>query len=246
MRAMAENFIHERKGAVARITLNMPDIGNALSLSRATRLGRLISDYATDESVRAILLRGAGAHFCRGRDRSDDPKGKFETLREWRAALADPVLGLFTAVRDAPIPVVAAVTGLANGLGCALAGACDVTITADDAQFGIPAMDQNRPPTLAMSGAFDRVLPKHLQWMVYTCRKLDARAAQAIGLVSHVVPAAAFDAEVERTLTEITRAERGALIAVKKYVRESRLLDLRAAAELGGDIQGQFELALDD
>jgi enoyl-CoA hydratase len=243
---MAEDFIHRRDGAVARITLNMPDIGNALSLSRATRLGKLVSGCAADDNVRVILLRGAGAHFCRGRDRGDDPNGKFETLREWRAALADPVLGLFNAVRGAPIPVVAAVTGLANGLGCALAGACDVTIAAEDAQFGIPAMDRGRPPTLAMSGAFDRVLPKHLQWMVYTCRKLDARAAAAIGLVSHVVPAAALDAEIERTLAEVTRAGRGALIAVKKYIRESRLLDLRAAAALGGDIQGEFELAPGD
>jgi enoyl-CoA hydratase/carnithine racemase len=243
---MAEDFIHRRDGAVARITLDMPENGNALSLSRATRLGTLISDYAADESVRAILLRGAGAHFCRGRDRGDDPKGEFDTLHEWRAALADPVLGLFNAVRDTPVPVVAAVTGLANGLGCALASACDVTIAAEDAQFGIPAMDRGRPPTLAMSGAFDRVPPKALQWMVYTCRKLDARAAAAIGLVSHVVPAAAFDAEIERTLAEMTRAGRGALIAVKKYIRESRLLDLRAAAELGGNIQGRFELGLGD
>lgn len=243
---MAEDFIHQRDGTVARITLNMPAKGNALSLGRATALATLIADSAADETVRAILLRGAGAHFCRGRDRSDDPTAKFTTLRDWRAALADPVLGLFTAVRDAPIPVVAAVTGLANGLGCALASACDVTIAAEDAQFGIPAMNQSRPPTLAMSGAFDRALPKHLQWMVYTCRKLDARAAKEIGIVSHVVPAAALDAEVERTLAEMTKAGRGALMAVKTYVREARLLDLRAAAELGGNIQGQFELALED
>ena len=242
---MADDFIHERDGAVARITLNMPDKGNALSLGRATALGRLIGGYAADENVRTILLRGAGAHFCRGRDRADDPTGKFSTVAEWRAALADPVLGLFNAVRNAPIPVVAAVTGLANGLGCALASACDVTIAAEDAQFGIPAMDQNRPPTLAMSGHFDRVPPKALQWMVYTCRKLDARAAKEIGIVSHVVPASALDAEVERTLAEMTKAGRDALIAVKTYVRDSRLMTLRAAAELGGDIQAEFELGLE-
>lgn len=242
---MATDFIHERDGSVARITVNMPDKGNALSLGRATALAKLIASDAADENVRAILLRGAGPHFCRGRDRSDDPPNEFSNLAAWRAALADPVLGLFNAVRDAPIPVVAAVTGLANGLGCALASACDVTIAADDAQFGIPAMDQNRPPTLAMSGAFDRVPPKALQWMVYTCRKLDARAAKEIGLVSHVVPASVFEAEVERTLAEITKAGRQALIAVKGYVRESRLMTLRAAADLGGDIQGEFELAID-
>jgi enoyl-CoA hydratase/carnithine racemase len=96
-----------------------------------------------------------------------------------------------------------------------------------------------------MSGAFDRVPPKALQWMVYTCRKLDARAAKEIGLVSHVVPREAFDGEIERTLAEITKAGRQALIAVKAYVRESRLMTLRAAADLGGDIQGEFELAID-
>ncbi len=51
----------------------------------------------------------------------------------------DPVLSLFTAVREAPVPVIAVVHGLANGLGCALAAVCDVTIAADDALFGIPA-----------------------------------------------------------------------------------------------------------
>ncbi len=56
-----------------------------------------------------------------------------------RAALMDPVLSPFTAVREAPVSVIAVVHGLANGLGCALAAVCDVTIAADDALFGIPA-----------------------------------------------------------------------------------------------------------
>ena len=242
---MADDFIHRRDGHVARITLNMPETGNALSLARAVALAALIGDYAAREDVRVVLLRGAGTDFCRGRDRQGEPEGPFATVADWRTALADPVLSLFGAVRHAPVPVVAAVTGLANGLGCALAAACDVTIAAEDAQFGIPAMHQDRPPTLAMSGHIDRVPSKALQWLVYTCRRVDAHAAQAMGIVSHVVAPAEFEAEVECTLDEIARASRSALYAVKTYMREARLLDARAAASLGGDIQAEFELGVE-
>lgn len=240
---MTDVFNRIQDGAVARITIDRQEKGNALSLPLAERLGALIRQCAADPVTRVVVLRGAGENFCSGRDRSDDPPNDFTTAPEFRAALADQVLSLFSAVREAPVPVVALVQGRATGLGCALAASCDITIAADNAEFGIPAMRHDRPPTLALSGHFDRVPPKALLWMVYTARRIGAADARAIGLVSHVAPPEMLDAELERVLEEVTRAGREALIAVKTYVREARLLDAAAATDLGGDMMAAFELS---
>src|ERR1700682_6185623 len=135
-----------RDGAVATITIDRPGDGNVLTLDMLLALTAAIkSAAATDAKV--IVLRTAGADFCRGRDPKGGPANP--TALVLRDQVLQPILDVYDALNNAPQPTGCAVQGAAYGFGCAMATACDVTIAADVAKFRLPEMQHNLPPTLA-------------------------------------------------------------------------------------------------
>src|SRR6185312_6780278 len=96
----------------------------------------------------------------------------------------EPILDLYQAMRNAPVPIIAAVQGRAAGVGCALAGLADVGIAAEDAQFTIPEMNHDIAPTLVMTALTDRIPRNHLAHLVITRDPIDGRMAQTLGLVA--------------------------------------------------------------
>ena len=115
-----------------------------------------------------------------------DAQPSAETLRR---VVAAPPLALYDALKAAPVPVLGVVRGQALGVGCALAGICDVTLAASDATFQIPEMERDIPPALVMSALLARVPYKTLAYMVLSRVRLGAQDALHAGLVSAVVPA---------------------------------------------------------
>jgi enoyl-CoA hydratase len=118
----------ERRGPVAILTIDRPERRNALDVDAATALADAV-EAAVSDSVRVIVITGAGGHFCAGADLTGVEDESFRT------ALRRLLLGL----SDAPVPVIAAVEGAALGAGTQVAIACDLRIAAPDAMFGIPA-----------------------------------------------------------------------------------------------------------
>lgn len=233
---MSEALIFEQDGPIARLTIDRPDNGNMVTLAMAGELSRLVEAAGRDPATKAIVLTGTGADFCRGRDPAGAPEKAPANAVEMREALTAPILGVYAAVRGAEIPVVAVVRGMANGLGCAVAAVCDVTIAADDARFALPEMRADLPPTLAICAHIDRTLPKHIAWLVYAMKDIDARTAHGLGFVSHVVPAAELDAEVEEFLAGLAGRSREALITCKRYIANARLMETDKAAEYAGNL----------
>lgn len=127
----------QRHRNVALITLSHPQAQNALNLASWRRLKRLLDDLAGESGLRAVVLRGAGDKaFAAGADIKEFPNTRMSAAdaAEYNESLAVCLRALTTM----PIPVIAAVRGLAVGGGCELATACDVCIATDDARFGIP------------------------------------------------------------------------------------------------------------
>ena len=118
----------ERRGAVALLTIDRPDRRNAVNLEMCVALREAV-DAAVVGDARAIVLTGAGGHFCAGADLSGVEGDGF---RQALTALLD-------ALGNAPIVAIAAVSGAALGAGTQLAVACDLRVAAPDARFGIPA-----------------------------------------------------------------------------------------------------------
>jgi enoyl-CoA hydratase/carnithine racemase len=233
---MSQGFELKRDGAIARVTLDRSEVGNMLTLAQVSGLARAVREAGSDAAVKAIVLGGKGDDFCRGRDPAGAPEAKPTTAVEMRNALIEPILGLYRAIRDAAVPVVAVVQGSARGLGCGVAAVCDVAIAADSARFSLPEMKANLPPTLAMLAHLDRVPSKALLWMVLSTGEIDANRARDWGLVSEVAPAADLQARAEAFLNGLAGFERDPLATCKSYLQRARQADYATANDLAGNL----------
>ncbi len=227
---------------IARIDLNRPDEGNAITRDMMVRLAELLRSLGSDPAVHAIALVARGATFCRGRD----GRGEFQqgvSAYDMRIRFFAPVLGVYEAAQAAAVPVVACVHGPAIGFGCAMAVACDVTLASDAATFSFPEIEHNIPPTLAMSGVMRKIGPKALAYLVYSAQEIDARTAVAAGLASTVYPAAAFRAECEKFLNGLAAKPRLILETIKRYQTKSADLAPDMASEYAGTLMALMRTA---
>jgi 2-(1,2-epoxy-1,2-dihydrophenyl)acetyl-CoA isomerase len=174
-----------REGGIMTITLNRPDVLNALN--RAVHQGIFDAlQEARDPSVRAVVITGAGRGFCVGQDLQEFSSGAGSVADNLRENYHRNVL----AIRALEKPVIAAVNGPAAGAGLSFALACDVRLAADTASF-VPAFIKiGLVPDSGGTWLVRRLLgaARAFEWLT-TGRKLDAEEARALGLVSEVVAA---------------------------------------------------------
>lgn len=224
---MSEDIVAAREGDVYTITFNRPDRGNAMSDDMIGRLGDLV--LGVEDSVRVIVLRGAGDDFCTGRAGAPPPGPPPDALQALYAR--DVVFRAYGAIRDSRAPVIALVKGRALGFGCAVAAAADITIAGTQAEFQIPEFAHGIMPTMVMSALIDRVPLKALMYRVYTTKSLSAAQALAIGMTSDVVPEAELDQTLQDVLASLLQAPRPALLAVKEYAQRAQAIDMRKAVD---------------
>jgi 2-(1,2-epoxy-1,2-dihydrophenyl)acetyl-CoA isomerase len=211
-----------RDGAVLTITLNRPDVLNALNKSVHDGIHAGL-EQAKDPSVRAVVITGAGRGFCVGQDLQEFSAGAGSVADNLRENYHRNVL----AIRALEKPVIAAVNGPAAGAGVSLAFACDVRIASDAASF-VPAFVKiGLVPDSGGTWLVRRVLgaARAFEWLA-TGRRLPAEEARTWGVVSEVVPAAEL---VERT-KEV--AELFAAMPTRAVWETKRLLDAAETATL--------------
>ncbi len=217
-----------RDGAILTITLNRPDVLNALN--RAVHAGIAVGlQQARDPAVRAVVITGAGRGFCVGQDLQEFGSGAGDVARNLRDNYHPNVL----AIRALEKPVIAAVNGAAAGAGLSLALACDARIAADSASF-VPAFIKiGLVPDSGGTWLVRRALgaTRAFEWLT-TGRRIDAEEARAWGLVNEVVPAD----DLARRAREV--AELFAAMPTRAVWQTKRLLD---AAE-GSSFEEQLEL----
>jgi len=180
----------ERRGAVALLTLNRPDKLNAVNVPMIEALDAALDAAEADESVRAIVLAGAGRAFSAGFDLDMGVgDGKPDPAAVRRALEND--FRIICRFWDCPKPTIAAVHGYCLGSAMELALACDLTIAADDCRFGEPEVKFG-------SGIVALLLPwlagpKAAKYLLLTGEdRASAAEVQAMGLVNRVVPAASL------------------------------------------------------
>jgi methylglutaconyl-CoA hydratase len=215
---------------VARLTLHRPEKRNALSPELMTLLGAALDRAAADESVRVILLRGAGPDFCAGLDLAElqEDGGAMGHLAD-----AERIAGLYRAVRRNPRPVVAAVHGRAFGGGCGLATACDLILASESAEFRYPEVNLGFVAAIVAALLRRSVGEKQAFELVATAGPLSAAEACRLGMVNHVYPDASFDANVEEYLKKLSEKSASALALIKSLLYHIDGMSLDTAIQSG-------------
>ncbi len=227
------DILTRQDGAILNITLNQPERGNAVSDEMVVELTRIIETVDGTSSV--VVLRGAGKDFCVGRAAMGQRPPAEPDAYE-RRSFSDVVFNCYGAMRDAKVPIVAAVQGRALGFGCAIAAACDITLASDQAVFQVPEMAHNILPTMVMSSFVDRVPRKAIGYLVYSTAEITPERALSFGIVSDVVPAAKLDAAVEALCAAILKAPRPAILGVKEYVKTAPDMAVHGAVEFARNL----------
>jgi enoyl-CoA hydratase len=227
---MAAQIITETDGRIARVTINRPDNGNRVSNPMAAELTQLLLDLG--KTAQVIVLRGAGADFCLGRDAGAPAPMEALDMRD----ATDVIFDCYSAFRRTAAPVVGVVQGRALGFGCALAALCDITVAAEDARFALPEMGHHIYPNIAFSSLIDRSSRKGALYMVYSTEEVSAAVAQTYGFVSKVAPKADLDKALATLLDAMLKAPLPATRAVKDYARHAFTTDIATAIDLARNL----------
>ena len=208
---------------VARITLARADKRNALDQLMVQALLDAVRAAGADASVRVVLIDADGPDFCAGAD-LEALAAMLDTAPELQRKDADLLGELFVALRGLPKPVVAAVRGRALAGGAGLATACDIVLAHEESRLGYPEVKVGFVPAMVMTMLRRTVGEKPAFELVATGRQVDAREALALGLVSRVLAAATFDAEVQREVAALAATSANALRLTKKlfYALDTR------------------------
>lgn len=182
-------LLRERDGDVAILVLNRPEARNSLSEALLIALSDSLSELATDKTVRAVVLAANGPAFCAGHDlkeltsrRSDGDGGRayFHKVMTLCSAVMQQIVNL-------PLPMIAAVQGVATAAGCQLVAMCDLAIASTDATFATPGVDIGLFCSTPMVALSRNVARKHAMEMLLTGDAVSAENAYRIGLINRVV-----------------------------------------------------------
>ncbi|GBD33184.1 Short-chain-enoyl-CoA hydratase [bacterium HR33] len=211
-----ENVIVELDGAIGKITLNRPEKLNAFAGRMRQEIAQAVARLADDESVRVLVITGAGRAFCAGAD-----IGYMRTLLEtedWEnaKALVEAGRAVVTAIRRAPKPVIASVNGPAAGGGANLALACDIRIASDRASIGQTFNRIGLHPDWGGTYFLPRLVgPSKALELIFTAEMIGAEEACRLGLFNRVVPHDRLEEET-RKLAELLAAKPPIALALAK------------------------------
>ena len=196
-----DNLLVQREETVCTITLNRPSQRNALNTATVIELRRALAEARDDETVRVIVITGAGSIFCAGADLKGfvDERPALDAYAE-RGQLGD----LFNDMTRLGKPTIARVNGHALAAGLGLCVACDLAIAGDQAEFAMPEVQVGVFPMMVMATIFRNVPRKVGMELMLTGKRVSAAEAARVGLINRAVAPDRLDAEVDALATELS------------------------------------------
>ncbi len=207
-----EEVLYAGKGPLGILTLNNPKKINALSRQMIGEIMDVLTAVAEDESVKVIIIRAAGKHFCAGHYLKEMVGNG---VKEYKF-IFDQCTRMMQMIHDIPQPVIAQVHGIATAAGCQLVAWCDLAVASEDAQFATPGVKIGlfcTTPMVAITRAIGR---KAAMEMLLTGRFFSATEAKDLGLVNRVVSPENLEAETENLANQIADASRFVLAIGKQ------------------------------
>ncbi|WP_019988175.1 enoyl-CoA hydratase/isomerase family protein [Rudanella lutea] len=236
---MYESILYEVSDGICRITLNRPQVYNALSSGLIREITEAIGQVAADPAIRVVVLTGAGDKaFCSGADLKDGMAGASEGGLSLGKSLREGYNPMILAIRNLPKPVIARVNGVAAGAGCSLALACDAIVTANEAYFSQIFINIGLMPDAGATFFLPRLVGSLKAFeLCSTGRRVYGPEALSLGLVSQSVPAEQLDAAVAELAGAYASAPTKAIGLMKKVLNQSLYSTLEAMLEQEADNQ---------
>jgi enoyl-CoA hydratase len=208
--------------AIATVVFNRPRLRNAISLAMWGEIARVTEGLAKDDSVRAIVYRGAGTEaFASGADISEFAEQRKDT--EGALRYNSQTAAAYHSIHECPKPTVAMVFGYCMGGAMAVAMACDLRFAAEGSKFGIPAARLSIIYGAdAVGQLVDLVGPAYAKDILFSARTVGDREALSMGFIQRLVPAAELEASTYDYLAKVVDnapiSVRGAKVTVDGYL----------------------------
>jgi 2-(1,2-epoxy-1,2-dihydrophenyl)acetyl-CoA isomerase len=220
----------------ATITLNRPDKLNAWNLQFGLDLREAVEQLAGDDSVRAVLITGAGRAFSSGADLSEPREEGADGVPDLRSRLKDRYHPIITGLREMPKPVISAVNGPAVGIGCSLALAADLILAAESSYFLLAFVNIGLIP----DGGSTAFIPARIglaraMEMTMLGERIQADRALEWGLVNRVVPDDQLRPEADALLERLAKGP------TKAYANGKALINRRVYADLEGQLNAEAD-----
>ena len=237
-------MVLRREGAegITTVTLNRPAQYNALSEDLLSTLQSVLSDIASDSSVRVLILAGAGKAFCAGHDLREMRGTPDETYYQELFRQCSEVM---LAMVQLPQPIIARVHGMATAAGCQLVANCDLAVASREAGFAVSGINLGlfcSTPGVALSRNISR---KRAFEMLITGRFIDAQTAVDFGLINQAVAPKELDNAVESLAQAIARKPADSVKAGKSLFYKQLERNLTQAYALAGETMA-YNMMFDD
>lgn len=230
------------EGAVATLTLNRPQVRNAIDDAMRYEMIAALDHVSRDDAIRALVITGAGRGFCSGGDvkgmqqRLSVPPGEV-AINGWRRQ--HRTHHMISALHTLPKPTIAAVNGAATGLGCDLALCCDFVVAADSATLAMTYVLRGLIP----DGGGMYFLPRRVglsraKELIFSGRNVAPEEALRIGMIDRVSPADTLVADAQAWAADLARMAPGAIALSKTILDQSFELTAEQVFSLGSQAQG--------
>lgn len=235
------------RDGIAVLTLNAPRSLNALSEAMLTALSGALDEIAEDRTVKAVILRSGGTHFCAGHNlkemtaRRADPDGGFQYFQDLFATCSAMMLRIVRL----PQPVIAEVRGIATAAGCQLVATCDLAVAAEDATFATSGVNIGLFCSTPMVALCRNVSRKHAMEMLLLGDFLPAQKVAELGLVNRVVPLADLEATTLDMAQTIAQKSPAAVKIGKRAFYEQAEMSLEEAYAYAGRVMAENMMARD-
>ena len=208
-----DNIILEKENGIATITFNRPEAMNALNIQTRAEFGQAISDIASDNEVKVLILTGSGKAFVAGSD--------IKEFNQTTPLAAHNITRLGAIVEKLEKPVIAAVNGFCLGGGCEIAMGCDIIIASEKAKFGQPEINLGIIPGGGGTQRLQRLVGScRAKELIFTGDIINAEEADRIGLVNRVVPMDELMPAAKKIAKKIAYKSQAALKLAKQAINK--------------------------
>jgi enoyl-CoA hydratase/carnithine racemase len=221
----SKHLIVEKKDKIATLTLNRPEVMNAMSIEMMGQLHEAFTQLRSDEDIRVVIMKGAGEHFCSGADVNvfTESISSFDWLKGMKR-----VVKIVQAIREVPQPLITMLRGVAVGGGANLALASDFVVAADDARFCEIFVNIG----LIMDYGGHYFLPRlvgmaRAKELAMLGNEIDGKTAASIGLIYKSVPDEKLEQEVDALASNLSQKPRLALALIKEGLEKSLDMSLK-------------------